>query len=118
LQETFKPTLGASSFAPLGGEGQGVSKFSQIPLGRRVRIVKLMVSHEPEPREKGEGAIYFFPGGQTEHAVLQLAQGDDRVYSVEISPLTGRGKVYSRAYQPEFLLGNPEESDRSEVEAP
>jgi general secretion pathway protein H len=115
LQETFTPSLGASSFGPIGGGKLG-ARFSDIPLGRNVRIVRLIAAHEPEPRENGKGAIYFFPGGQTEHAVVQIAQGDDHVYSVEIHPLTGRGKVHTEAYEPTVLLGDPRDREASEVD--
>ncbi len=131
LGDTFKVTLGASPFGPIGatggegeGEGEGEGKqavggrFSNIKLGRNIRIVKLIVPHEPYPRESGTGAVYFFPGGQTEHAVIQLAQRDGRIYSVEIHPLTGRGRVHTAPYEPALLLGDPEEMDRSEVDGP
>lgn len=127
LDETFEVTLGASAFSPIGGgggtsEGEGspgrASRFANVRLGRGIHIVKLIVPHEPYPRESGTGAIYFFPGGQTEHAVVHLAQRDGRIYSVEIHPLTGRGKVHTGPYEPELLLGSPEESERSEVDEP
>jgi prepilin-type N-terminal cleavage/methylation domain-containing protein len=113
LGESFKPNLGASSFGPIAG----ASRFTKVELGRRINITRLIVAHEPEPREQGHGSIYFFPGGITEHAVIHLSQGSDTVYAVEIHPLTGRGKVYNYAYEPIALLGNPEEKEGvSEVE--
>lgn len=68
-----------------------------------IRITRLITPHESEPRESGKGYIYFFPGGLAEHAVVQITDGSDNVYSVEIKPLTGRGHVYSYAYEPESL---------------
>jgi general secretion pathway protein H len=134
LQDTFKVTLGASAFAPIGGgaasgEGEGEdegagqgrgsgSRFANMQLGRGIRIVKLIVPHEPVPRESGTGAVYFFPNGQTEHAVIQMAQRDGRIYSVEIHPLTGRGRVHTEPYEPELLLGDPEDREHSEVDGP
>jgi len=113
LGESLKPNLGASSFGPVAG----ASRFTKVALGRRVAITRLIVAHEPEPLESGHGAIYFFPGGFTEHAVIHLSQGSDTVYAVEIHPLTGHGKVYDYAYEPISLLGNPEEKEGvSEVE--
>ena len=107
LGESFKPNLGTSSFGPIAG----ASRYAKVALGRRVNIIRLIVAHEPEPRESGQGAVYFFPGGYTEHAVIHLSQGGDTVYAVEIHPLTGRGKVYNYAYEPTQLLGNPEDID-------
>ena len=54
-------------------------------------------------RERGKGYIYFWPGGQSEHAVVQLVDNADHVYSVEVHPLTGRARIYPYAYEPEEL---------------
>jgi hypothetical protein len=79
-------------------------------------IERLIVPHEPEPRTEGRGSIYFFPGGQTEHAVLWLSDGGDRVFAVELHPLTGRTRVYDYAYAPEQLLEDGRGEAQSEVD--
>ncbi|MBN4049479.1 type II secretion system protein [bacterium AH-315-N03] len=111
LASTLRPSFGASPFRPISGR-----RYESQALASGVRIVRLTVPHEPEPLESGEGAIYFFPGGQTEHAVVWLADDSDRVYSVEIHPLTGRGRVYNYAYEVEHLLDDGQGESRSEVE--
>ncbi len=111
LENTLRPSFGASPFAPVPGR-----RYEARSLASGVRILRLIVPHEPEPREEGEGAIYFFPGGQTEHAVVWLGDDSDRVYSIEIHPLTGRGRVYDYAYEPEHLLDDGRGNARSEVE--
>jgi general secretion pathway protein H len=117
LNDSFKPNLGTSAFGPLVGQnGTPLIRYALIPLGRNSKITKLIVAHEPEPRVQGQGAIYFFPGGVTEHAVIQLSQGSDVVYAVEIHPLTGHGKVYNYAYEPVALLGSPDNEPVSEVD--
>jgi general secretion pathway protein H len=117
LQEGLKPTYGASPFQPLqNDDGKTLARYTNIELGRRVQIVKLLVPHEPEPLEQGKGAVHFFPGGNTEHAVIQLSDGGDSIYSVEIHPLTGRARIYPKEYEPKELLGDPERPDVSEVE--
>lgn len=126
LQDTYKPNLGASPFSPIGSGSQLAdggeakpSRFTNIELGRGVRIVKLFVAHEVDPVEEGENGIYFFPGGQTEHAVIQLSDGGETVYSIEIHPLTGRAKLHTEAYEPRALLDNAEDDEAgSEVDAP
>lgn len=119
LQDTFKPSLGTSSFSELKSSGgKSLNRYTKVTLGRRIKIIRLIVPHEPEPKEEGKGAIYFFSGGQTEHAVLHLSDGNKKVYAVEIHPLTGRGKVHSEAYEPVALLGDPDEKEFTEVEAP
>ena len=111
LEDTLRPSFGASPFSPVPGQ-----RYEARPLASGVRVVRLIVPHEPEPRVEGRGSIYFFPGGQTENAVVWLSDDSDRVYSVEIHPLTGRGHVYNYAYEPEQLLDDGSGHARSEVE--
>jgi prepilin-type N-terminal cleavage/methylation domain-containing protein len=117
VEEALKPSFGASPFAAIASaSGKTLSRYQNVSLGRRVQIVKLIVPHQPAPLEQGKGAVHFFPGGITEHAVLQLSDGADHVYSVEIHPLTGRSRIYAEAYEPRELLGDPEHPDVSEVD--
>jgi len=81
-----------------------------------VHVVRLIVPHEPEPKESGKGAVHFFPSGYTEHAVIHLSDGADGIYSVEVSPLTGRCTIRAEAYEPEAMLDNPEDPGVSELE--
>lgn len=126
IQETYKPNLGASPFAPIGSGSQMAdgseakpSRFSNVPLGRGVKIVRLIAPHEVDPVDEGENAIYFFPGGQTEHAVIQLSDGGETVYSIEVHPLTGRVTLHTKEYEPRSLLDNEDgDDDASEVDAP
>ena len=67
------------------------------------RIARILTPHDPAPREDGQAAIYFFPGGLTEHAIVQLMDRSGAIYTVEIESLTGRARVYDFAYEPETL---------------
>jgi general secretion pathway protein H len=101
LEKTFRPSFGRSPFRALTGrKGETLKRYQRVPLGDGIRVVQMLLPHEREPRFEGAGAIYFFPSGMTEHAVIQLSDGGDRVYSVEIHPLTGRAKVHDFAYEP------------------
>lgn len=116
LSETMQPSFGASPFSPIEGRGgEVIDRYLPQPLADGIDVVKLILPHEPAPRETGKGAIYFFPHGMTEHAVVQLSDGDD-VYSVEIHPLTGRGKVHNYPYEPEPVRENASDEELSEVE--
>ena len=115
LQRTQLPSFGSSPFRPIANDdGEPVERYTPHPLGGGIRVIKLLVPHEPEAREHGSGAIYFFPGGRTEHAIVQLTDGRNDVYTVELHPLTGRGTVHTEAWEPR----EPEDDtgDRSEVE--
>jgi general secretion pathway protein H len=118
IQQPQQPTLGASPFSPIASSGKSAARYTDVSLGRGVQFLKLIVAHEPEPLTEGDGSVHFFPGGHTEHAIIQLGDGRDAVYSVEIHPLTGRVKVYPEAYEPDELLDNPDDRDVSEVDEP
>ena len=106
LEETYKPSFGASPFGPLTNQaGQTLKRYRDVKLAQGVRITRLQVGHEKEPLSEGNGAVHFFPQGLTEHAIIQLRDESDTVYSVEIHPLTGRAKVRTQAYEVEELLG-------------
>jgi general secretion pathway protein H len=117
VDQALKPNLGSSPFGPIEtASGASSTKYTNIALGRRVQIVKLIVPHQPTPLEQGKGSVHFFPGGITEHAVIQLSDGGEGRYSVELHPLTGKAKIHAEAYEPDDLLGDPENPDATEVD--
>jgi general secretion pathway protein H len=59
-----------------------------------IRIVEVQTEHDEVPRVNGRAYLYFWPGGRTENAVVQLSRGeDDGFLSVRVSALTGRAKI-------------------------
>lgn len=111
LSDTLRPSFGASPFTAIPGR-----RYQPRPVAPGISIRQLIVPHEPEPRTEGRGAIYFFPGGQTEHAVVWVGDDSDRVYSIELHPLTGRARVHDYAYEPEVMLDDGGGRSRSEVD--
>lgn len=109
LADTLHPSFGASPFQPISGR-----RYTAQPVAEGVEIERLVTPHEADPRERGTGHIYFFPHGQTEHAVVWMSDGGDTVFSVEIHPLSGRARVRASAYEPEELMVEGDESS-SEV---
>lgn len=89
LEKTFTPSLGASPFTAIS------SRHANIALGRGIRIKKVIVPHEPEPIESKDAAIYFFPQGTAEHALVVL-QDSRGVFSIEVDPTSGRATVNDR----------------------
>jgi len=67
--------------------------------------------HEPLPREEGKAYIYFFPNGVTEHSIVQVSDGSDRVYSVEVHPLSGRAFIHNEPIEPEEELDELQEAE-------
>jgi type II secretory pathway pseudopilin PulG len=116
LSRTQRPSFGASPFSVIrDADGDPIARYQPRSLGRGVRIVKLFVPHEPEPRDRGRGAIYFFPRGRTEHAMVWLADHRDDVFAVEIHALTGRATVHTSAREPRLLSDDEPEERASEV---
>jgi general secretion pathway protein H len=63
-------------------------------LGSGVQFISVQTEHDDEPRSSGRAYLYFFPGGTTERAAVQLKRrGDDGGLTVSISGLTGRAKI-------------------------
>jgi general secretion pathway protein H len=65
------------------------------PLGDGVEVVSVRTEHDDEPLHEGRAYIYFWPGGTTERAVVQLKKAGDKeaALTVVLSPLTGRAKI-------------------------
>jgi general secretion pathway protein H len=107
-------TLPQSSFSQLvSPDGTPLKRFKRQPVGDDIRVHKVIVAHEATPREEGKADLFFFPNGLTQHAVVQLVDRNDTIYSVEIHPLTGRGKIHSAPFEPEVLMDNPEERNEA-----
>lgn len=63
-------------------------------LGQGIRFHQVQTEHDTSPRTEGRAYLYFFPGGGTENAAIQLERdGDEKGLTVLVSPLTGRARV-------------------------
>ena len=82
--------------------------FSTVPgrlgerstLGEGVSYALIYTAHREDPAEDGRAALYFFPGGLTELAVIQLRDDEGFINSVEVHPLTGRCTIHDVPYEP------------------
>jgi general secretion pathway protein H len=112
IENPLEPSFGRSPFGPvLDHQGRPYSMSKATPFGEGVRVVRLITPHDSAPRESGNGSVYFFSGGNSEHAVVQLENSRHEVFSVEIMPLTGRARVHGFAYEPESLTEDDEVRD-------
>ena len=86
---TFKPTQ-AFGFNPEKGR-------TGKELEKGIRFLQLEVDHQDEPSKQGRAYLYFWPGGQTERAAIQLrVDGSDLekdMLTVLVSPLTGKAEL-------------------------
>jgi general secretion pathway protein H len=84
-------------------------------LGSGVQFISVQTEHDDEPRTGGRAYLYFFPGGTTERASVQLKRkGDDTGLTVTISGLTGRAKVERGRVALPPPRGDGEASERDE----
>lgn len=73
------------------------------PIGKGVRFRKVETAHSPDGQTSGRAYLYFWPGGQTERASIQLARADTKDDDKEagmtilISALTGRIRTVAGA---------------------
>jgi hypothetical protein len=117
LEQPDTLVMPPSPFGPLTTpSGATIERFTNKPIGDDVGFAKVIVSHEAEPREEGSVDLFFFPGGLTQHAVVQLVDRNQIVYSVEIHPLSGRTVIHDSPYEPEVLMDDPTQRDDSASE--
>jgi len=75
-----------------------IPSFADTPSGRElgsgVDLAQVQTEHDEDPVTSGRGYIYFWPGGLTERAYIQLKRaGGEDALTVVVSPLTGRTKI-------------------------
>jgi general secretion pathway protein H len=101
------PQAPRASFKP-------VVQFAETPegreLGKGVDLYSVQTEHDDDPITTGVAYVYFWPGGATERAHLQLKRvASEQALTVLVSALTGRTKIVKG------LLDLPEaRSDREE----
>jgi general secretion pathway protein H len=87
-----------------------------LPNGIRLRSIQ--TGHDDTPRTDGRGYLYFWPGGQTERAAIQVAVGeqptDSQIFTLLVAPLTGRVTVKAGA-QPLTKLADDKELQEREA---
>lgn len=89
------PRAPRASFEPARALGFG-EEGKDLPTG--VRFWQVHTAHQDEPISDGRAYLYFFPGGLTENASIQLKTGGEGgdegdFMSVLIAPLTGRATI-------------------------
>lgn len=69
----------------------GLAPKTRLPDG--VWIDGIWTQHQTEVYKAGQAYLYFFPNGQTERAYVYVADDGDAVYTIVVTPMTGRTKV-------------------------
>jgi type II secretory pathway pseudopilin PulG len=74
---------------PSTGDATGKGWVRPLKTGRGIKFKEVWVQHRDESVTKGQVAIYFFPLGSSEKAVVEVTDGDE-TFSVLVYGLTGR----------------------------
>ena len=89
------------------------------PLQRGIVLRSVQTTHDDQPRKTGRAYLYFWPGGRTERASIQVQIGqeedDDRTLTVLVSPLTGKVAIKGGAAELVVPTDDPSASDREET---
>jgi len=87
-------------------------------LGKGVKFRKVETGHSVDGQTSGKAYLYFWPGGQTERASIQLvpngAEDLDAGISILVSPLTGRVKTSGGSKSMEPLRDDGSSSERED----
>lgn len=119
------PPIPRPHFAPITsgemGEKDVGGKFSK-PLARDIKFREVQTGHDEAPRTTGRGYLYFWPGGQTERASIQIHIGDStddpETLTLLVSPLTGKVTIKSGPVAVSQPLDDKEASEREDRGSP
>ena len=115
------PPVPKPRFHPIEALGFGDADTGKggKPLQRGIMFRAVQTTHDDQPRKTGRAYVYFWPGGRTERASIQLQIGeetdDDRSMTVLISPLTGKVTIKGGAVELQVPTDDQTASDRQDT---
>jgi len=90
------PRTSYKEIEPMGLAASSPGKGHK-PLERGIKFREVQTQHDEEPRKDGRAYLYFWSGGQTERASIQLKVGDNaeeaNAITLIVAPLTGKVTV-------------------------
>lgn len=114
------PTPPKTSFREIDAMGVAASEPGKghKKLDGGIKFRRVQTQHDDEERKEGRAYLYFWPGGQTERASIQLRVGSndepDSAVSLLVAPLTGRVTVKPGAVDMPKPVDDKEASEREE----
>jgi general secretion pathway protein H len=88
------PRAPLAAFSPVASFADGEDAAAGRELGKDIRFLQVQTEHDTEPRVEGRAYLYFWPGGGTERAAIQITRpGDHDGLTVLVSALTGRARL-------------------------
>jgi len=105
------PRYRAAQFQRIEGK-----RFEPRELPGGTKIVAVYTAHTQGRQEEGTQYLFFWPGGMTERAVVQVADADGTTFSIVVHPLTGKTRIESVPVEPEADLSDEEEQPEEAVD--
>ena len=100
------------------GEQEGAIKGAKS-LQRGITFKSVQTGHDDDPRTEGRAYLYFWPGGLTERASVQLRVGtsteDKDALTLIVSPLTGKVTIKSGAVALVKSVDDKTDSEREDT---
>jgi general secretion pathway protein H len=88
------PRAPLAAFSPVASFADGEDAAGGRELGKDIRFLQVQTEHDTEPRVDGRAYLYFWPGGGTERAAIQITRpGDHDGLTILVSALTGRARL-------------------------
>ncbi len=116
------PPIPKPRFRPIGqaygfsGEEEGKGGTA---LGRGITFRSVQTTHDDAPRTSGRAYLYFWPGGRTELASIQLrihdSPSDDDTLTLLVKPLTGKVTVKAGAVDLQIPTDDNQASEREDT---
>jgi general secretion pathway protein H len=114
------PTAPRTSFREIDAMGLAASTPGKghKALERGIKLRQVQTGHDESARTEGRAYLYFWPGGQTERASIQLKVGEANeekdAISLLVAPLTGKVTVKDGATPLPKPIDDKEASDRED----
>jgi general secretion pathway protein H len=114
------PPIQKPRFKPIDATGFGDTMVikGKKPLQRGITFRSVQTTHDDKPRTEGRAYVYFWPGGRTELASIQIRIGesseDYQTLTLQISPLTGTVKIKPGPVDLVIPTEDTQKSDREE----
>ncbi|MBL9023782.1 MAG: prepilin-type cleavage/methylation domain-containing protein [Myxococcales bacterium] len=109
------PRASFSTVKALGFPAEG----KELPAG--IQFWRIDTDHQEQPIGEGRAYLYFFPGGQTETAAIQIRvsnadEADTSSYmTVLVAPLTGKAQIHKGRIEMPRPRDEQEASEREDV---
>jgi general secretion pathway protein H len=115
------PPIPKPRFRSIDASGFGDTEAGKNgkPLQGGITFRAVQTTHDDSARTSGRAYLYFWPGGRTERAAIQLRIGDstsdDQTLTLVVAPLTGKVTVKNGAVDLEIPTDDDQASDRQDT---